>query len=103
MAVKNSKRKPAAARRKKPIAAPTTESDITTALIALLNSLVYTGNGSNGVLASWQKGSIVLTYTGNNQLASVTFNATLVGQNRYITCYATLQPLNFTITAATAT
>lgn len=85
------------------IAAPTTESDITTALIALLNSLVYTGNGSNGVLASWQKGSIVLTYTGNNQLASVTFNATLVGQNRYITCYATLQPLNFTITAATAT
>ena len=81
------------------IAAPANESNIVRALTTLLNALVYTNSGSSGVLASWQKGSIRLTYNGQQQLASVTFNATLVGQNRYITCLASILPLNFTITA----
>jgi hypothetical protein len=61
--------------------------------------LIYTGGSSNGVLASWDKGSLVLVYTGQTQTAAITFACTLVGQNRYITCYATILPLSFTITA----
>lgn len=81
------------------IATPITEVAISNAVKLMLNSLIYVGGSSNGVLASWNTGSLVITYTGTQQLASVTFNATLVGQNRYITCYATIDPLNFTITA----
>lgn len=81
------------------IASPIAEVAIANAVKQALNALIYVGGSSNGVLASWNKGSLLITYTGTNQLASVTFNATLVGQNRYITCYATIAPLNFTITA----
>ncbi len=85
------------------IADPVDEANIIKALTQLLNSLIYTGSGSNGVLASWQKGSIVLTYTGSNQTAAITFNAILVGQNRYITVYASILPLNFTISSSSST
>ncbi len=79
------------------IAAPTGEANIVKAVTQLLNSLVYTGTGSSGVLASWVKGSINLVYTGAQELAAITFEAVLVGQNRYITCTASILPLNFTI------
>ena len=81
------------------IASPTTEVNILNALVKLFNALIYTGGSSNGVLASWDQKSLVLTYSGTQQLASVTVNVTLVGQNKFITCYASIQPLNFSIAA----
>ena len=79
------------------IATPTTEATILNALKRLLNALVYTGGASNGVLASWDSGSLVLNYNGQNQLASITVAVTLVGQNRFITVFASVEPLAFTI------
>ena len=81
------------------IATPTQEADILKDVTILLNSLINTGTGSNGVLVSWVPGSLNLTYTGSNQLAAITFQAVLVGQNRFVTCYASIQPLNFSISA----
>jgi hypothetical protein len=81
------------------IAAPTQEAAILRTVTILLNSLIYTGTGSNGVLASWVQGSLQLVYTGSQQLAAITFQATLVNQNKYITCYASILPLNFSVTA----
>lgn len=82
------------------IATPTTEATILNALKRLLNALVYTGGASNGVLASWDSNSLVLNYDGTQQLASITVKVVLVGQNRYITCFASVEPLSFTITSA---
>ena len=81
------------------IATPQSEVVLLNALVACLNALLYAGAGSNGVLASWNKGSLKLTYNGSSQLASISFQAVLVGQNRYITCYASILPLNFSVTA----
>ena len=85
------------------IASPTTEVTILNAVKRILNALIYTGGSSNGVLASWVPGSLQLTYTGTLQLASITVNVVLVGQNRYITCFATVDPLNFVIVNTSAT
>jgi hypothetical protein len=61
---------------------------------AALNGQLVTPTSSQGVLNSWNNSSLVLTYTGSQQLTSVTFQATFVGQNRFtlITCF--VQPLN---------
>ncbi len=84
------------------IASSVSESVILRAAIRALNASVFTGGASNGVLSSWDTTSLRLVYTGVNQLAAITFNATLVGQNRYITIYVPIQPLNITVTASTA-
>ena len=81
------------------IAAPTTEATILNAVKRLLNALIYTGGSSNGVLASWDTTSLKLTYNGSNQLASILVNVQLIGQNKFITCFATVEPLTFTITS----
>lgn len=85
------------------IASPLTEVAALNAAKAALNALIYVGGSSNGVLASGAEtppwSNLQLTFNGQNQLAGVTFNATLVSQNRYITCFASILPLNFTITA----
>ena len=82
------------------IAYQTQEVIILNAVKAALNALIYTGGSSNGVLAAWDSSSLQLVYTGTNQTASITVNVTLVGQNRYITAFASVQPLNFTISSA---
>jgi hypothetical protein len=79
------------------IATPTTETNILNALKQLLNALIYTGGSSNGVLAAWDSSSLVLNYSGTQQLASISVSVQLVGQNRYITCYSSVQPLSFSI------
>jgi len=79
------------------IAAPTNEVAVLNAARRCLDALIYTGGSSNGVLAAWQRNSLVLTYTGQTQTASITVAIQLVGQNRYITVYASVLPLNFTI------
>lgn len=81
------------------IASPTTEVVILNAAKRVLDALIYVGGSSNGVLAAWNKSTLQLIYNGQQQLAAVTFDCQLVGQNRYITVYASILPLNFTITA----
>lgn len=81
------------------IAAPLTEVSILNAVRRALNGLIFTGGSSNGVLASWDKKSLQLIYTGSQFLAAITFNAVLVGQNRFITVFASILPLNFQIVA----
>ena len=83
------------------IASPVTEIIILNAAKRTLNSLIFSGGSSSGVLASWVPTSLQLVFTGSNQLAAVSFQATLVSQNRYITEMATIAPLNFSIAVAT--
>ena len=82
------------------IASNPTEANILNAAKSCLNSLIFTGGGSNGVLNSWDANSLVLIYTGGNQVAAITVSATLVGQNRFIVETVNLQALNITITVA---
>lgn len=83
------------------IASPITEATILKAVINILNALIFTGGNSNGVLASWVQGSLTLVYTGQQQLAGVSFQATLVNQNVFITAFASILPLDFTIVSTT--
>jgi hypothetical protein len=79
------------------IAAPVNEVALLNAVKRCLDALVYTGGGSSGVITSWDKTSLVLTYTGSNMTAAITVTVVLVGQNRFITCYTTIAPLQFQI------
>jgi len=81
------------------IAAPINEIAVLNAVKRCLNALKYTGGGSSGVLTSWDTGSLILDYTGENQTAAISVGVTLVGQNRFITAYVTVQPLQFQIVA----
>ncbi len=82
------------------IAAPITEVIILNATKRILNSLIFTGGSSSGVLSSWDKTTLLLTFTGSNMLAAISFSASLISQNRYITVVDTIEPLNFTINLA---
>ena len=82
------------------IASPVTEVNITNSLVKLFNALIYTGGSSNGVLASWNQKSLILNYDGTQRLASVTVQVTLVNENAYITCFASVEPLQFQIVAS---
>jgi hypothetical protein len=82
------------------IASTPTEALILQSVIRALNALIFTGGASNGVLNSWDRNSLSLVYTGSNMVAAVTFNATPVGQNRYITVTVPIQQLNITVTTA---
>jgi hypothetical protein len=84
------------------IAAVLTETMILNAVKATLNALVYSTGNANGVISSWDPTSLKLVYTGAKQLAAITVDVTLVGQNRFITEYVNIQPLNLTITSAAA-
>ncbi len=83
------------------IASAPTEMQILNAVKKALNASIYSPGayGYNGVIASWDPKSLTLVYTGATQLAAIAVNATLVGQNRFITCYTSVQPLNITLTA----
>lgn len=84
------------------IAADVTEATIYQAAVAALNASIYTTGTGNGVLNSWDTSSLKLVYTGTNQVAAISFNATLVNQNKYITIYVPIQPLNITISGSAA-
>jgi hypothetical protein len=81
------------------IAAPSTLTNIANAAIAALNASVYTP-GSNGVLASWATGSLVVSYSGATQQASITASATTVGQYRFITETVNIQLYSGTASGA---
>jgi hypothetical protein len=59
-----------------------------------LNGQLITPTATSGVLNSWDPTSLVLNYTGAQQLTTITFNCVFVGQNRFITIEAFVQPLN---------
>jgi hypothetical protein len=82
------------------IAAPLVEVAILNEVKSILNSLIFTGASSAGVLTSWDTKSLELTFTASNMLAAVQFKATLVSQNRYITVFDTIEPFDFTINLA---
>lgn len=63
------------------------------AATAALNAQVVTAT-SPGVLNSWNASTLQLNYSGAQQLTSVTFQCAFVGQNRFITIEAFVQPLN---------
>lgn len=80
------------------IAATVTMLQIRNAITAALNALIYT-QGGNGVLNSWDPDSLRLTYTGQNQTLAIEVSVVLVGQNRFITIFVPIQPLNITVTS----
>lgn len=83
------------------IASPVTEVMILNAVKNTLNALIYSGTNVNGVVSSWDPTTLQLVYTGAQQLAAITVSVTLVGQNRFITEYVNIQPLNIVISGAT--
>ena len=83
------------------IADPLSESKILNAAKACLNSLLYNSGNANGVLVNWDTSTLQLVYTGINQLAAVSVSVVFVGQNRFITEYITVLPLNLVINAST--
>ena len=84
------------------VAAPSTETSIGSALKNTLNSLLYTdlglGASTNGVLASWVPGSLVIGYNGATQQWNVSVQVALVGQNRFITITVYASPYNSSAT-----
>ncbi len=67
------------------------------AVISVLNQLKYTSPGSSGILSSWQNSSLVLSYDGATQTVAITVSVVFVGQNRFITIYTNVQPLNASV------
>lgn len=84
------------------IASSTTLTQVQNAIKQALNQLIYTP-GNNGVLNSWDASSLVLTYSGQTQTLNVQVSVQLVGQNRFITIFVPIQPLNLTLNSQTAT
>ena len=82
------------------VASPFNETNALNAAKQCLNSLIFSQTNQNGVLSSWDPTTLQLIYTSANQLAAVTVNIVLVGQNRFITLYTNVLPLNLTITAS---
>ena len=70
------------------------------ALINQLNNLIYS-SGNNGVLVSWDKSSLKLTYTGATQSVSMSVNVVFVGQVRFVLEQTFVQPLNLSSTSTT--
>jgi len=65
-----------------------------------LNDIVYTQQNTSGWLSSWNPASLVLSFDGTTMTLSVTLQVVFVGQNRFITLYVTVQPLQATVTGA---
>lgn len=81
------------------VASPVTLTTVRNAVKACLNAIVFTPGG-NGVISSWDASSLQLVYTGATQTLAISVTVTLVGQNRFITVYVPIAPLNLTLTSA---
>ena len=64
------------------------------AMINALNAQVVTASSQGGVLNSWNNSTLILTYNGQQQCTSVSFQCTFVGQNRFTLVTAYVQPLS---------
>lgn len=67
---------------------------VNNAMKLLLNSLLFTAPGSSGILSSWNAKSLQMSYTGATQTLAIIVDVVFVGQNRFITMYVPVQPLN---------
>ena len=72
------------------------------AVISALNQQVVSSTSSTGVLSSWDPTSLVINYSGSQQVTSVTFNGTLVGQNRFTLITANIQSLSLSSVSSTS-
>lgn len=81
------------------VASNLTEINILNAAKAVLNSAIYSQANQNGVINSWEASSLRVVYSSNSSTSAVTVNVTLVGQNRFVTIFVPIQPLNITISA----
>lgn len=61
--------------------------------LMILKQLIYSP-GNNGILASFDPKSLVLTYSGDTQAVNLTVNVVFVGQVRFILELVFVQPLN---------
>lgn len=84
------------------VASQLSNTNILNSAKATLNAITYSQANQNGVISSWDATSLRITYTGVNQTAALTVNVTLVGQNRFITIFVPIQPLNIVTTSSTA-
>jgi hypothetical protein len=66
----------------------------------LLNGLIYNGSSAIGLLNSWDPTTLVITYDGSTQAATVQVSVVLVGQIIYIPVFISIAPLNITINSA---
>jgi len=80
------------------VSAPLNEVLVLRAAKNSLNSLIYSQNNVDGVLAAWDPATLQLVYTGSNQAAAITVSIQVVGQNRFTTMLVNVQPLNSTTT-----
>lgn len=78
------------------IASPFDLTRMKNAFKTVLNQMVRVGSGQ-GVLASWDPTSLAINYTSTTQTSAVTVNVVPVGQNRFITITAYVQPLNISV------
>lgn len=84
------------------VAAPVTLTQVRNAVKKTLNALIYT-TGGTGVLASWDANSLQLVYNGSTQTLAISVSVMVVGQNRFITIFVPIQPLNLTLTSSQIT
>lgn len=66
---------------------------IKNAALSILRQLIYSP-GNNGILASFDPTSLVITYNGTTQTVNLTVNVVFVGQVRFILELVLVQPLN---------
>ncbi len=70
---------------------PVSTQIMNTALLNYLNSIIYTGVGSAGLITGYQ--NINLTFVNSTQSVSVSMEVVPVGQNRFIEVYTSVLPL----------
>ena len=82
-----------------PVAAtPKVAGMVKNAVKRILNNNTYS-DSHGGLISSWDPTTLVASYTGSSQSWYISVDVVLVGQTRFITFMANIQPLNLTLTA----
>ena len=76
-----------------------TITQIRNAVVNMLNSVIYTGNSSIGILNSWDPSTLVLIYDGSTQTLTINVNVVFVGQNIWIVVDYSINPLNIQVSS----
>lgn len=82
------------------IASNFNEANILNATKVALNSIIFNGQNSSGILNAWDTSSLTISYDGSTQAATVSVSVVFVGQNRFIIVNVTVNPLNINISSA---
>jgi hypothetical protein len=81
------------------VASNFTEANILNATAVALNSVIQNGLNSAGILNSWDPNSLKANYVGAQQALYISVAVVFVGQNRFIVCDVTINPLNINISS----